>query len=396
MTTVTISALTSTDASPKQQKKLRQLWADVEKKQQRNQRYQAKLDKFYQEFKQQIEPLEQEVCFATEAWIRHLIAFVPRKSIKGKQRESLYEWIEEELEIIESNPFNPVNTRDLRETFTALLVERSESEAQGVTFSQEDLNQVRDELSQILGEPVKISDEELGVLVTSPEKLQEFVFSFLDEKARESADDEAEDATFYFDDFFEQSQQAGEDDDHVSDDQPGGAAILFDDKRMAKLYRQLAKLLHPDRERDPAKQAEKQGLMQQLSQAKKDKDPLALLLLAQRFLPDHELALDNDMLRHLEVSLKAKVTQLSQEYEALQHGGKDMKSVIWHRFGGGNKASRQRVLDKYRYQLIDGADELRTQCEEITTVKELQNHLKVRVDQRIQLEQVFMDSGLFM
>ncbi len=118
------------------------------------------------------------MCFATEAWIRHLIAFVPRKSIKGKQRESLYEWIEEELEIIESNPFNPVNTRDLRETFTALLVERSESEAQGVTFSQEDLNQVRDELSQILGEPVKISDEELGVLVTSPEKLQEFVFSF--------------------------------------------------------------------------------------------------------------------------------------------------------------------------------------------------------------------------
>ncbi|WP_051416065.1 J domain-containing protein [Salinivibrio socompensis] len=164
---------------------------------------------------------------------------------------------------------------------------------------------------------------------------------------------------------------------------------------MAKLYRQLAKKLHPDRERDSAKQAEKHALMQQLSQAKKEKDPLALLLLAQRFLPDHELALDNDMLRHLEKSLKDRVVQLNQEHQALKDGH-DVKSVVWRRFGGGNKASRQHDLDKYRYQLIDSADELRDKCAQITTVKALQDDLKIRVNQRTQLEQAFFDFGLFM
>lgn len=393
-TTVTISALTSTDASPKQQNELRQLWVDVEKKQQRNQRYQAKLDKFYQEFKQQLEPIEQEVCFVAEAWIRHLLAFIPRKSIKGAQREALYEWIEEELEIIESNPFNPVNTRALREAFTHALAEQSENEMQGVTFSQEDINRVRDDLEEILGQPLSLSDEELEALAKSPDKLQDYIFSLLEERAR-NASEEGEDSTFSPNDFFTHSQDEDTDDDRYRTEPTGDGALLFDDKRMTKLYRQLAKKLHPDRERDSAKQGEKQALMQQLSQAKKEKDPLALLLLAQRFLPEHELALDSDMLRHLEKSLKDRVAQLNQEHQALKDGH-DVKSVVWRRFGGGNKASRQHCLDKYRYQLIDSADELRDKFARITTVKALQDDLKIRVNQRSQLEQAFFDFGLFM
>lgn len=394
MTTVTISALTSTDASPKQQSKLRQLWVDVEKKQQRNQRYQAKLDRFYQEFKQQLEPLEQEVCFVAEAWVRHLIAFIPRKSIKGAQREALYEWIDEELEIIESNPFSPVNTNELRKAFTHALAEQSEKEMQGVTFSQEDIYRVRYDLEAILGQPLSLSDEELEALAKSPDKLQDYIFSLLEERAQ-NVNEEGEDSTCSFNDFFTHSQDEDTDDDRYRTKPTGDGALLFDDRRMAKLYRQLAKKLHPDRERDSVKQAEKHALMQQLSQAKKEKDPLALLLLAQRFLPEHELALDNDMLRHLEKSLKDRVAQLNQEHQALKDGH-DVKSVVWRRFGGGNKASRQHGLDKYRYQLIDSADELRDKCARITTVKALQDDLKIRVNQKSQLEQAFFDFGLFM
>lgn len=63
------------------------------------------------------------MCVATGKWIRHLLTFVPRKTIKGKQRIALYDWIEEELTILEANPFNPISTTDLREFFTSLLVD---------------------------------------------------------------------------------------------------------------------------------------------------------------------------------------------------------------------------------------------------------------------------------
>ncbi|MEZ9922341.1 J domain-containing protein, partial [Vibrio breoganii] len=118
------------------------------------------------------------------------------------------------------------------------------------------------------------------------------------------------------------------------------------DKQMTKLYRQLAKRLHPDKETDNNKKAEKSALMQQLSQAKKEKDVVALLLMAQQHLPDHEMVMDSDMIARLQATLKEKIWHLNQEYQELKHGH-DLKSIIWDRFGGGNKASRAKGLEQY-------------------------------------------------
>ncbi|WP_235860121.1 hypothetical protein [Photobacterium aquimaris] len=119
MTTMTISTITNSH-DPKNKKSLSHLWQEIEKKQQRNARYQAKLDDFYVYFKKRAEEDEQSVCFATETWITHLLSFIPRKTIKGAQRESLYVWIEEEISILESNPFNPVDSQPLRKAFMEL------------------------------------------------------------------------------------------------------------------------------------------------------------------------------------------------------------------------------------------------------------------------------------
>nr|WP_241904918.1 hypothetical protein [Vibrio cyclitrophicus] len=85
-------------------------------------RYQTKLDDFYHEFKASTEKQERAVCQATEKWIHRLISFIPRKTIKGPQREALYDWIQEELTILESNPFNPVDSIALRESFNQALL----------------------------------------------------------------------------------------------------------------------------------------------------------------------------------------------------------------------------------------------------------------------------------
>lgn len=147
---------------------------------------------------------------------------------------------------------------------------------------------------------------------------------------------------------------------------------------MTKLYRQLAKQLHPDRETDEKKKIEKSALMQQLSQAKKDKDVVALLLMAQQYLPDHEMIMDSDMIERLQATLKEKLRHLNLTYQELQHGH-DLKSIIWQKFGGGNKARREEGLKQYRATLERETIELHEKCQDIKTVKQLQVHLKERV-----------------
>lgn len=109
--------------------------------------------------------------------------------------------------------------------------------------------------------------------------------------------------------------------------------------------------------------------------------------MAQQYLPDHEMVMDDQLLAHLEATLKEKVAQLNQEYQELKHGD-DLKSIIWHKFGGGNKASRERHLSQYRETLQQEAKALRQRCQEVKTVKQIKQHLKERVDAALFHEQL--------
>ncbi|MGR5238989.1 hypothetical protein [Vibrio alfacsensis] len=48
--------------------------------------------------------------------------------------------------------------------------------------------------------------------------------------------------------------------------------------------------------------------MQQLSQAKKDKEAVVLLLMAQQYLPDHKMVMDKAMLERRKATLKEKIS----------------------------------------------------------------------------------------
>ena len=96
-------------------------------------------------------------------------------------------------------------------------------------------------------------------------------------------------------DFFSQA----DDENHSEPSHHQASDALYSDKQITKLYRQLAKQLHPDKETDEEKKSEKSALMQQLSQAKKDKDVVALFILAQQHLLQNKMVIDEDMLERL-------------------------------------------------------------------------------------------------
>jgi curved DNA-binding protein CbpA len=392
MTTVILSSLTTTQSTKTKKSKLNQLWSDVEKKRQRNQRYQAKLDDFYHYFKTSTEEQEQEVCFATEKWIHHLFSFIPRKTIKGAQREALYDWIQEELAILEANPFNTVNTTELRDTFTEALMADSSNQPETDSITDEELGHFREEMSMMLGHDLDLSDEELLEMVKEPQKFHDYLQELIAEKMEDEHSEGEDDIDWGADDFFSEGNgQANVDSSHNE-----SSKAFFSDKQITKLYRQLAKQLHPDREMDEVKKSEKSILMQQLSQTKKEKDVIALLLMAQQYLPNHEMVMDKDMIERLQATLKEKIRQLNIEHQDLQYGN-DLKSVIWQKFGGGSKAAREKELRQYRDTLLRETKALFEKCQEIKTVKQLQLHLKDRANaSRFEAQLLRMDpSELF-
>ena len=373
MTTAPLSFLATTSSSPKQKNKLNQLWEDVEKKQRRIERYQAKLDDFYHDFKASTEKQERAVCRATEKWIHRLISFIPRKTIRGPQREALYDWIQEELTILESNPFNPVDSIALRESFNQALLALPSNKADVDVMTEDQIEAFREEMFMMLGYELDISNDELMAMVKDPQKFHDYLQSVMAEQSQEEHAAE-DDIDWGDEDFFSQAN----DDNHFEPSHHQASDALYSDKQITKLYRQLAKQLHPDKETDEEKKSEKSALMQQLSQAKKDKDVVALFMLAQQHLPDHEMVMDEDMLERLKMTLTEKIEQLNLDYQDLKHGG-DIKNIIWQRFGGGNKASRQKGLREYREHLKKESQELLAQSQEIKTVKQMQERLKKRV-----------------
>ncbi|MCL1083559.1 J domain-containing protein [Shewanella psychromarinicola] len=224
-----------------------------------------------------------------------------------------------------------------------------------------------------------LSDDELTDMIHNPEDFQAYIEEMLSQRHKAEAQDEGEDEG-------EWDEPAwGNMGDDFSFEKRGSdqtmSSALFENKAMTKLYRQLANQLHPDKEQDLEQKALKKDLMQLLSQAKKDKDALALLMMAQEHLPEYKLIADEDMIKRVEAALYSKIVSLNQEHQFMQHGN-DIKSEIWRRFGGGGKASRAKTLQQYGDLLIIEAEALYAKINNVTTVQALREQLSQRMHQQ--------------
>ncbi|MBO1895797.1 hypothetical protein HNW13_008415 [Shewanella sp. BF02_Schw] len=242
------------------------------------------------------------------------------------------------------------------------------------TVSDEELEALREDLFEMFGQWLPLSDEELIDMIHHPERFQAYIQDMLSQGNNSEAEDDFE--------WDGPDWNMGDDFSFENDDSelPMGTA-LFEDRAMTKLYRQLANLLHPDKEQDPEQKALKKDLMQHLSQAKKDKDALALLMMAQEYLPEYKLIADEDMIKRVEAALYSKIALLNQEHQFMLDGN-DIKSEIWRRFGGGGKASRAKTLEQYGDLLIVESEALYAKINNVTTVQAMRKQLSQRNHQQ--------------
>ncbi|MFA0534777.1 J domain-containing protein, partial [Vibrio breoganii] len=377
MTNLTLTEFMSTSdhtKTSKRWKKLNKLWVDIEKKQQRNQKCQTKIDAFYQEFREQAGELEKEICEVTEQFAIHLIGFIQRKTIKGSQREELYDWIQEELQIIEANPFNQTNTDQTRQLFNQALTDyqqKHDNDPQ-MLVGEEELDYLRHHIFQDTGLELPLGNDELREMVNDPIRFQNYIQTLLEQEFTHIDDDNLEEGC---DPHYQQDESHQ---DHPFTGATASGSSLFDEKIISKLFRQLAKLFHPDRATDDSKIADNLALMKELSTAKKNKDPITILLLAQAHLPDHKLDVDKELLGQLELALQEKIAKLNLDYQQIQHDS-GIQSMIWQRFGSGSAATRKKTLQQHCGALKLEVAQIRTQTEQIRTVKHLIAELRQRM-----------------
>lgn len=134
------------------------------------------------------------------------------------------------------------------------------------------------------------------------------------------------------------------------------------EKTLSSIFKQLVKVLHPDLERDPARQAEKHALMQRVNAAYKAQDLFTLLQLELEFLRGEEnpnSGLDDAKLHvYIEV-LKDQVALLKEEYANVSA---EPRYAMIYRYVEGTRsrnprwkelaeAARLRTLDMRRCQV---------------------------------------------
>jgi len=144
---------------------------------------------------------------------------------------------------------------------------------------------------------------------------------------------------------------------HDTDDEDLRAAEEFRKRSIANIYKQLARVLHPDLERNTERQAEKVQLMQELTEAYRQNDLHTLLRLEVQWIENE----GSDIERLTEEKLGVYNEVLSGQVEGLE---KRLQGLLFH--------PRYRpivVLAFGRTHVINGADKARELDDDIAAIE---------------------------
>jgi hypothetical protein len=157
---------------------------------------------------------------------------------------------------------------------------------------------------------------------------------------------------------------------------------LEDNLSVEKLFRQLAKVLHPDREQDDLLRAEKHVLMSQCLKARKENDINALLNLYCEYVGELPDDLNNNSHNELISALEAQLKTLQSELRQKLFGD-PMHNMIVERYASSNQADTEQRIQSH-------ADSLETETKQaIALTRQLDGYdgLLVALEERRAVEQ---------
>lgn len=365
--------------SKKPTSELEVLWQRIEKHTKRNANVVIKKQNLFVQFQQQVEPYEHMQAHMVAEQVVHLSQFIMRKSLSEQQRKELIEWIEDDIDFLSAHPFiGPINVAEVINAFQAQLKEQNQATINAIP--PEELNELRLLLQQDFA-GLELTDEQLRDIALEPQK----VYQYLDEQGfvdndheqpfnHHNSEDEPDWDGFFEDEPCFNRQQAKHQKTNIKLEK------LFKGSQLNKMYKRLASKLHPDKEPDPAKKAQKHQLMQQLGQARKTKDGFSLLQLYITYIDD-DVDFDEQTKANLIPLLKNKITELNEQYRA-QQTANDEHSFVWRKFNGRSKAQIKQNFAEHIAALQIECDEIAARLNTCTTVNTLKKELNERIQNK--------------
>ncbi len=364
---------------------LQHLWQKIEKYQKRNANTEKKIAKLYAQFQQEVEPTEHKSAECIAAQISHLTQFITRKTLNANERNELLDWIHEDLNYLRSHPFiGDIKIELLQQDIDEKINEINRHTVSN--FDSEELGRLREMIHYEFDGALTLTDEELLEVAADPSKLAKHIEKLeaeidLDDEESDFfgdpiADDDEEDMSF-FDDLFKQQHEYFHQQDQKEQKQQLELERLFKGSQLNKMYKRLAAKLHPDKEQDPIKKQEKHQLMQQLSDARKNKDGFTLLqLYLHNF--DDDMEFDSKTMENLAPLLQAKIAQLNEEHQEIKNNNKP-ETLVWRQFNGRSKAIVAKNMAEHISALQSECTQINELLENCTTVKNMKKTLKSRM-----------------
>ena len=398
------------------QGRLNRLWKKAQRLQDENAQLSAELDALVDRVRRELAPLQAEQGAAARDLILHLLPFLRRKSLANWQRDEIRDWVAEQLELVVAAGLTDARLADAlaRDRALQLGIEIDEDSSQSAAEQVEAFEQEeRDAAFAEAAEPFHASveqaiEEEVEERVRAqfgsakaPRSTPEVDDLFADELAdaerrrAEAIEDfrlQAErdvrrriEAEFgvalggwdSWDD--DEAPDAGFDD--AAADGASGTQPTPDRGVLERLFRQAANALHPDKERDDERRADKQALMGTLLEARKHGDILTVFRL------HHEYAggapeLGADQEREFSAALEQQIERLGHERDAIIEQS-PVHANIYHDLYGRSRKQIDRELAELQKNARGHVEFTRSCVREIHSLKALKPVLEERREDRV-------------
>ena len=362
-----------------------QLWAAIRKTREELDLLQRQIDQVETLFNQHIVPRERDLTDAMSAVTKRLIQHFSETNLDIPNQSLLGLWINENLNSLQDHPFgNPDDVRLLNKQWLELLNNDGPVEVQLARLARR-INSSSVSAHDAKGKSTYDVDAADESAVSQTYEHPSDTFSKSDKQS--DSPDHSEDKTAYTD---AESEKQKFDNDSVNTNTADKLQSLEDKLSVEHLFRQLAKVLHPDREQNDARRAEKHILMSQCLKARQEKDINALLSLYCEHVGELPDELDSNSHSELISALEAQLKELQTELRQRRFGD-PLQSMIVERYSSSDNAdcnhriqshaqslniettqARQlvRQLDDYE-GLLDALDERRSVEQDRMAINEL-------------------------
>lgn len=355
------------NAQSPSEKKFNDAWQRVANQQKKNDRLRADAQAFAQDICAHIQVAEKTYMDAMYSICRHLLDFCRRKSLALWQREALVDWVGEYMRAMADNPFSEhLDLAAIRQRMNdewAILHPETQSSPDDADFDFDD------------DDFLDPHDEEDPLFQEIFQKLcAEFEKADAASPPHDGQDDFQEDPSFLHE-FFEQRRAHGE------KRQEEGHAIrqLFKSSSVNKLFRKVAGILHPDKERDDTARVEKNRLMGELIQARDTNNIPKIFAFYAEYVGESPLQeLGGDLDGATELLQRQYVYLRDQKDDILDEN--PLAGALYRKFYRNTPAASRRAINKHVNEIHVLTNVLLDLRHDISNVSKLKSFLQWRRD----------------